>query len=90
MNNADKMSDAQVSELLSRLGQDDDYRQLFRDDPQQALAEIGFAGGVPICLQVDQLASKEAINASRDILQSELTGTGAHRVLFRIDAGKLA
>jgi putative modified peptide len=63
-----------IDRLLDRLSRDDDYRALFLGEPEQALALIGAPLEFARCCKVTQLASKEAIVRTRDLLRSELVG----------------
>jgi putative modified peptide len=75
-----KLPAAIIDRLLDRLGNDDDFRDLFVADTRAALASIGFepaadasiTKGLWFCLAVDQLASKEAIRGSHRALRSQL------------------
>jgi putative modified peptide len=69
-----------IDRLLDRLGNDDDFRDLFVADTRAALAGLGFEPaadpsvkmGLWECLFVDRLASKETLRASRDTLRTQL------------------
>ena len=66
--------------LLSKLGSDDDFRELFVRDTRQALASLGFEPaadasikqGIWNCMGVAELASKEAIQNGLAVLQTQL------------------
>lgn len=64
--------------LLKALGSDDAFRQLFMCDPRMALSEVGFhlpnEAATPMCMMVDELASKEEISNTFDALYMHLTG----------------
>lgn len=64
--------------LLKALGSDDAFRQLFMSDPRKALSEVGFdlpsGAATPMCMMVDELASKEEISNAYDAMYSHLTG----------------
>lgn len=64
--------------LLKALGSDDAFRQLFMSDPRKALSEVGFhlpsGAATPMCMMVDELASKEEISNAFDALYMNLTG----------------
>jgi putative modified peptide len=70
-----------VDSLLDRLGNDDAFRDQFRADPRSALASLGFAPaadagvtqGIWACMAVQELASKQAIQASREQLVRQLS-----------------
>jgi putative modified peptide len=76
-----------VDELLDKLGHDDDFRIRFTADPRAALAQLGFAAaedaavdrGIWNCLQVAELASKEAIRAGRVQLRSQLMARSSYK-----------
>jgi putative modified peptide len=74
-----------VDALLDKLSSDDDFRSRFKADPRAALASLGdedarhAAPGAPgpwACCAVTELASKEAIAASRVELNKQLTSEG--------------
>jgi putative modified peptide len=75
-----KLSEDTVDTLLDKLATDDDFRATFSKNPRAALASVGHkpsadpgvAEGAWTCLAVSQLASKEAIKASRDALRQQL------------------
>lgn len=75
-----KLSEDTVDTLLDKLSSDDDFRAQFQKNPRQALAAAGHApardatvtDGAWACMDVKQLASKEAIRASRDALRTQL------------------
>jgi putative modified peptide len=75
-----KLPEPIVDSLLAKLGHDDDFRAAFQADARTALASLGFAPaadagiaqGIWACLTVEQLASKEAILASHDVLKRQL------------------
>ncbi|PZO08002.1 MAG: putative modified peptide [Lysobacteraceae bacterium] len=75
-----KLSEDIVDTLLDKLSTDDAFRDQFQKDPRQALASVGHVDakdttvdeGAWACMGVNQLASKEAIKASRDALRTQL------------------
>lgn len=79
------LSAEQADLLLDKLSNDDAFRTLFAQDPRRALASIGHAEaattatarGAWMCMSVKQLASKEAIAASRDALRKQLVSAQA-------------
>lgn len=80
------LSDLTVDTLLDKLSSDDDFRAEFQANPRTALASLGHQAaekatnsdlGLWNCLQVTQLASKEAIMASRDTLRKQLLSSKA-------------
>jgi len=67
-----------VDRLLELLGTDDVFRQLFKNDPKQALQKVGFIESASEaspadCLGIQKLASKAEILGSRAELRSMLT-----------------
>ncbi|PPV05582.1 hypothetical protein XBLMG947_3256 [Xanthomonas bromi] len=83
--------------LLELLSNDDSFRDRFQCNPAQALAQIGVAGasadkGVPsagepyYCMTTGQLAPKEDIALARAELQSYLTETTNHTVIFAFES----
>jgi len=78
-----QLSEETVDSLLDKLSSDDKFRDLFQKDPREALAAVGHkpaadrsvAEGAWMCMSVDQLASKEAIKASRDVLRKQLVSS---------------
>lgn len=83
--------------LLARLEADDDYRQLFANNPVEALAIIGYAPAQASeteqkfsfsCMKVNKLASKEEIGTARLALRSYLTAD-PHTVVFSFEDGEI-
>lgn len=82
---ADKFSKEVADKLLDKLSSDDSFRDLFQKNPREALRQVGHEtptqdqdviGSDPVmCCQVQGLASKETIRASRDKLRTALTST---------------
>lgn len=75
-----KLSEDTVDALLDKLSSDDSFRNLFQKDPRAALAAVGHepsadakvSEGAWLCMDVNQLASKDAIRASRDALRQQM------------------
>lgn len=76
-----KLSETSVDTLLDKLSSDDDFRKQFQANPRKALAAVGHKpaskakdtdSGLWSCLQTTQLANKDAIKASRDVLRKQL------------------
>lgn len=75
-----------IDRLLDLLGSDDEFRELFQQDPAAALEQIGYEppatgsalaaadgqASVASCIGVRALASKERIRAARHELRSML------------------
>jgi putative modified peptide len=93
----EKCLPADIAEkLLVRLSEDDAFRDTFRRDPRQALAELGYeparleagateevakdADGPWTCLHGEGLPSKEDLQRMRQKLQQELTSTMSQQV----------
>ena len=80
-----KLSEDTVDSLLDKLSSDDTFREQFQKDPRSALAAVGHepsadasvAEGAWMCMGVSQLASKEAIKASRDALRKQMLSAKA-------------
>jgi len=82
------LSEQVADALLDKLADDDDFRELFTTSPREALARLGHAkagsskdddAGIWTCMQVTQLAPKQAFKNSRDELRRQLlTQTAAH------------
>lgn len=80
-----KLSEDTVDTLLDKLSSDDGFREQFQKDPRSALAAAGHkpsadasvVEGAWMCMGVSQLASKEAIKASRDALRTQLLASKA-------------
>ena len=91
-----KLSDATVDALLDKLGSDDAFRKLFQANPRRALADVGHASaaddsvesGAWACMDVQQLASKEAIQASRAALREQLLSAKATYNPVTLEVGK--
>jgi putative modified peptide len=66
-----------VATLLDKLGSDDAFRDLFTKNPAAALKQVGAPEpeACAACMTVTNLASKDAIKASRQALTSQLTAT---------------
>lgn len=99
-----KLDPTVASRLLDLLSSDDKFRDLFKNDPMGALIEAGHvfpanqkSGGLGevqffpglFCYLVGELASKEEIAATRDLIHSHLMSTGSHTVVYAFEAGKI-
>ena len=91
--------------LLDLLSSDDAFRDLFKSDPMGALIEAGHvfpanqkAGGLGevhffpglFCYLVGELASKEEIAATRELIYSHLMSKTDHTIIFAFESGKIA
>lgn len=65
-----------VAALLHKLGNDDQFRELFQRDTVEALRQVGAPDpeGCAPCMKVTKLADKATIRASGDALTAQLTG----------------
>lgn len=84
--------DSTADRLLHLLSTDDAFRALFTKDRHAALAQAGFPATADAsldCCQVNTLASKEEIAASREQLQSQLTSQGIMTVIFCFEANQV-
>jgi putative modified peptide len=89
-----KMPEAIIDSLLDRLGTDDEFRACFAADARTALVSLGFAPaadssivrGAWTCIQVTELASKEAIQASREIIRRQLVLQSAAQMPISLQA----
>lgn len=90
--------------LLDLLSTSDEFRELFKRDPVAALIEAGHVFPVsqqagPIrelqffpglyCFLVGELASKEEIAATRQLIHSYLMSSAAHTVIFAFESTKI-
>lgn len=92
-----KLSEETADKLLDKLGSDDAFRVQFQADPRQAMAAVGHEAaakakdgdeGLWSCCQVSQLASKEAIQASRAELKQQLVSANAAFKPVSLEVGK--
>ncbi|HEY0335018.1 MAG TPA: NHLP-related RiPP peptide [Stenotrophomonas sp.] len=86
-----------ATELLSRLAEDDSFRDLFSRDPGQALRQLGLSDEAAeaalagqSCLRTTQLASKEEIAKAKEALMDSLTASAAHTVVYAFESGEVA
>ncbi len=91
-----KLSPKTVDTLLDKLSSDDDFRELFQNDPRQALADAGHvdAPGNTISdeewegIKAQPLASKDAIKAGRDLIRKQLLTEQACQTPIHLDVTK--
>jgi putative modified peptide len=83
-----------ADKLLDKLGTDNDFRRLFKKDPAAALVKVGhpkdaaaFAGR---CSQVQSIAPKAEIQATRELIKAHLTSMAAQTIIFCFESGKVA
>ncbi|MGH8073872.1 MAG: NHLP-related RiPP peptide [Lysobacter sp.] len=81
--------------LLELLSTDDGFRAKFQQDPSTALKQAGLSDAEAAlsgtsCMRVSNLASKEEVQASREVLQNYLTSAGTHVVVYCFEADKVA
>lgn len=76
-------------ELTRRLSQDDEFRDLFRQNPVAALIQVGLspdrADALRVCCKVGRLASKQAILEAQQEIQTMLTA-GLGQIVPALDA----
>jgi putative modified peptide len=74
-NNPEPLPGKVVAQLLTKLGSDDVFRELFQEDPAAALKQVGAPDpeGSALCLKVPKLADKEAIKAAHTALTTQLS-----------------
>lgn len=85
-----------VDALLDKLATDDGFRALFQKDPRAALAQVGDKAsadssvkeGAWNCMAVGELASKEAIKATRDALRKQLVSAQAAQSPIALEASR--
>ncbi|MFG3450190.1 MULTISPECIES: NHLP-related RiPP peptide [unclassified Stenotrophomonas] len=87
-----KISPEIAARLVSRLIDDPAFRELFQQDAQQALTELGLSTEVqPLCCDIQQLASVEELRAVQAQLEKYLsTSYQAMLVPHCFEAGKAA
>ena len=94
-NPAFEISEEIVDKLLDKLSSDNEFRNVFLKSPRIALAYLGHEGatnaspndqGVWTGSQCKQLASPEAIKASRDALRLQLLTSMARLQPIRLEA----
>lgn len=91
-----ELSEKIVDSLLDKLSSDDSFREQFQKDPRQALASLGHApagdasvrSGAWACMQVKQLAGKEAIRASRDEIRKQMLTAQAAAIPISLEASR--
>lgn len=92
-----KLSEKTVDTLLDKLSSDDEFRAKFQANPRMALAAVGHQPaakakdsdqGQWMCLQTTQLASKDAIKASREVLRKQLLSSQALYSPINLDISK--
>ncbi len=84
------LSQEVATRLLDLLSEDDAFRDLFAQDPEQALIQLGLSPEQAAlalrgqsCLRVTTvLASKEALRAARERLMQGLTSEQPHTIIF--------
>lgn len=91
-----KLSEQTVDTLLDKLSSDDDFRELFQKDPRQALAAAGHVdtAGNTISdeewasMQAQPLASKDALNASKQHIRNQLLTEQACKSVVTVNLQK--
>ncbi|MGH8085962.1 MAG: NHLP-related RiPP peptide [Lysobacter sp.] len=81
-----KMAD----KLLGLLSTDNEFRRLFKRDPQAALATVGYSDpSMSTCCSVQAIAPKREIIAAREQLKAHLASAGLFRNPHCFEAGKV-
>ena len=93
-----KASAETIDALLDKLGSDDKFRELFQTNPRAALASVGHGEareggakeGLWMCVATRELASKEQIKASREVLRNQLLSEQAsyHPITLEASANR--
>lgn len=90
-----QISDELADKLLDKLSSDNEFRAAFQKSPRIALAYLGHDAaanakggdeGAWTCMQCKQLASPEAIKASRDELRKQLVSSKTTYKPIRLEA----
>lgn len=87
-----KLSPEIAARLVGRLIDDPAFRELFQNDPRQALTDIGISvDAQPLCCDIQQLASVEELRAVQVQLEKYLsTSYQAMLIPHCFEAGKAA
>lgn len=94
-----KLSETTVDALLDKLSTDDDFRSKFQSNPRLALAAVGHQPaakakdgdtGAWACMTCIELASKDAIKASRAILRKQLLTSKSTQNPINLEVAKPA
>src|SRR5687767_3798400 len=88
-----QLPDSIIDALLDKLGNDDAFRATFANDARAALASLGFepaadgsiVRGIWMCLDVQELASKEVIRAAAGDVRIRLRAKEAVYFPFVLD-----
>lgn len=81
-----------AEQLLLQLSTNDAFREAFAEDALAALISLGYTppeGAVPLCLTVENLASKEEFAQAREQLMQHLTSAVGLTVIFCYEAGRI-
>jgi len=76
----------ELSNVLDKLANDDDFREQMLGDPVGALASIGITLDPAHVPDVRALPSKETIAADRDALHQQMVGVG-NMIIFLLSGG---
>lgn len=97
MNLPDEISQELVDKLLSKLINDNEFREVFQREPRIALAYLGHEAatkaspgdeGVWGCAKCQELASPESIRNAYDTLSNNLKASLANKGVLGLDAAK--
>lgn len=91
-----KLSEETVDALLDKLSSDDDFRDTFLKNPRKALATVGhkqaanpkIERGAWTCLNMQRLADKATIKATRDTLRKQLLTSQAGHSPISLEASR--
>lgn len=91
-----KLSEETVDALLDKLSSDDDFRDTFLKNPRKALAAVGhkqaanpkIERGAWTCLNMQRLADKATIKATRDTLRKQLLTSQAGHSPISLEASR--
>jgi len=77
-----KLSSEAIGEILDRLAEDDEFRELMLGDPRSALAPYGLDVDMTQAPSVRKLPSKEAIRAARKDLHDKVSNDQSLMILL--------
>lgn len=91
-----KLSEETVDALLDKLSSDDSFRDTFLKNPRMALASVGhkpaanasIKQGAWSCLNLQRLADKATIKATRDTLRKQLLTSQAGHSPISLEASR--
>lgn len=79
-----------ADKLLDLLSTDNEFRRIFKRDPQAALARVGYSDvGMATCSAIQAIAPKRELIAAREQLKAHLASAGLFRDPHCFEAGKV-